>query len=128
MNTTIVERTLPVVTGIFDDIDTKLFTKYRVELTFVDRVMGGVPQKPEIIESWLQQRITGGDTEVEAMFRKTLDELGVDVTEGMTHDELVEAARKVAKEQHSNTFRRDEHGLFLASYQLKAAFKGPLSA
>lgn len=123
MQTTITERTLPTVTGIFDSIDAKLFTKYRVELTFVDRVMGGVPQKPDIIESWLRQRIAGGDEEVFSMLRKTLDELGVDVVEGMTPEELQEAAKRVARENNANTFRRDEGGLFLSSYQFKAGAK-----
>lgn len=123
MQTTVIARDLPEVTGIFEDIDTSIFTKYRVELTFIDRVMGGVPQKPEIIEAWLRQRITGGDEEVYSMFVKTLDELGVDVKEGMTPDELHEAARKVAREQHGNTFYRDSKGLFLGDYQLKASAK-----
>ncbi|MDQ3539585.1 MAG: hypothetical protein M3440_02755 [Chloroflexota bacterium] len=125
--TSIVEPTLAPITGIWDAEEAKLFTRYRVSLTFTGRVMGGVPQKPEMIEGWLRQRITGGDEEVRAMMVNTLDELGVDVAAGMSMEELKEAAKRVAAEQHGNTFRRDERGLFLAAYQFKAAMKENVS-
>ncbi|MDQ3222110.1 MAG: hypothetical protein M3Q75_01335, partial [Gemmatimonadota bacterium] len=129
MSTTLahLEPALAPVTGIWDAEEATLFTRYRVSLTFTGRVMGGVPQKPEMIEAWLRQRITGGDEEVRAMMVKTLDELGVDVAAGMSMEELKEAAKRVAAEQHGNTFRRDEHGLFLAGYQIKAAMKENVS-
>lgn len=100
-----------------------LFTKYRVEITFLNRVMGGVPQRPDIIESWLRQRVTGGDEEVRLMFLKTLDELGVDVDAGATTEELMKASRKTAKDNYANTFRRDSKGIFLGDYQIKAGMK-----
>lgn len=115
------ERTLDTIDGIWDD--NELFAKYRVSLRFTDRVMGGVPQRPEMIESWLRQRITGGDEEVRLMMIRTLDELGVDAPVDMSMDDLYAAAKRVAKEQHGNTFRRDQNGLFLAAYQIKAALK-----
>jgi hypothetical protein len=118
-----IEPTLAPVTGIWDEHEAALFARYRVALTFTGRVMGGVPQKPEIIESWLRQRITGGDEEVTVMMLKVLDELGVDVTEGMSMEELHAAAKQIAAQQHGNTFRRDECGLFLSAYQVKAAMK-----
>jgi hypothetical protein len=85
--------------------------------------MGGVPQKPEIIESWLRQRIIGGDEEIRLQMIRTMDELGYDVSADMTHDELLEMSKKFAQERSGNTFRRDERGLFLADYQVKAMLK-----
>lgn len=126
MSTTLtspLEPTLAPITGIWDAEEAKLFTRYRVSLTFTGRVMGGVPQKPEMIEGWLRQRITGGDEEVRQMMVKTLEELGVEVAGGMSMEELKEAAKQVAAQQHGNTFRRDEQGLFLAAYQPKAGLK-----
>jgi hypothetical protein len=109
------------VTGIWDDSD--LFTRYRVSLTFVGKVMGGVPQKPEIIESWLRQRILGGDEELRLQLLKTLDDLDIEVPADATREDIIEAAKKVAASRNGNTFRRDDQGLYLSDYQLKALLK-----
>lgn len=110
----------PVV-GIWDD--TGLFTRYRVCLAFTDRVMGGIPQKPEIIESWLRQRIMGGDEELRLQLVKTLQDLEIEVPAAATREEIIEAAKKIAATRNGNTFRRDANGLFLANYQIKAMLK-----
>lgn len=125
--TSIIEPTLAPITGIWDADEGGLFLRFRVTLTFTNIVLGGVPQKPELIEAWLRQRITGGDEEVRQMMVKTLDDLGVDVAGGMSMEELKEAAKRVAAEQHGNTFRRDEVGLFLMPYQPKALLKEVVS-
>lgn len=121
--TTIIQPDIPVVTGLWEDKEKELFTQYRATIQFTGKVMGGIPQKPEIIESWLRQRVTGGDEEVRQMMVRTLDELGVDVADGMTMEELATAAKRVAQEQHGNTFYRDSKGLFLQDYHFKAALK-----
>lgn len=109
------------VTGIWDD--NELFTKYRVDLTFTGRVMGGIPQKPEMIEGWLKQRVMGGDEELRVMMIRTLEDLDIQLPDNPSREQIAEAAKRVAAEQHGNTFRRDEHGLFLSDYQIKAALK-----
>ncbi len=109
------------VTGIWDDEG--LFTRYRVAIQFTGQVMGGVPQKPEIIESWLRQRILGGDEELRLALLKTLDDLDIDVPAEATREEIIEAAKQIAATRNGNTFRRDENGLFLAAYQIKAGLK-----
>jgi hypothetical protein len=117
------EPVLDEVHGIWDSDDTSVFTKYKVSLKFTGRVMGGIPQKPEAIEGWLRQRITGGDEEVKRMMKETLNDLEVDTTGMDSYEEFKEAARRFASEQHGNTFRRDANGLFLSDYQFKAAIK-----
>ncbi len=113
---------LAPVVGIWDDGGT--FTKYRVTLTFVDKVMGGVPQDPNIIEGWLRKKFTGdGDAEIRAAMFRTLDELGVDVDTEMTMEQLYEVAKRAAATQKGNTFFRDEFGLYLSAFQVKAMFK-----
>lgn len=111
------------ITGIWDDQESVIYTRYRVTLAFTGRVLGGIPQKPEIIESWLRQRVTGGDEEVRQLMLKTLDDLGHDVSEGMTMEQLHAVAKDVAAKQHGNTFRRDSNGMYLSNYQLKAAMR-----
>ncbi|MDQ3540249.1 MAG: hypothetical protein M3440_06130 [Chloroflexota bacterium] len=115
------EPVLDEVHGIWDDSD--VFTKYRVSCTFTGKLMGGVPQKPEAIEGWIRQRITGGDAEMLHLMRQTLEDLEIDTTNLNSAEELQSAARRFAAEQHGNTFRRDANGLFLSDYQIKAAIK-----
>lgn len=114
------ERFTPVV-GIWDD--RALFARYRVQCSFTGNVIGGVPQKPELIEAWLTRRILGGDEELLLALQKTLADLQVEVPENATRDEIVAAAKKIAATRNGNTFRRDEAGLFLADYQVKAMLK-----
>lgn len=115
------EPKMTEVNGIWDDAE--IFTKYRVTLGFTGRVMGGVPQKPEAIEGWIRKRIQGGDQEVLQIMRETLEDLEVETDGTESIEQLYAAAKKYAAEQHGNTFRRDENGLFIAAYQLKAALK-----
>ncbi len=127
--TTVDHEPLAEVVGIWPDVEDKLFTKYRATIQFTEKVLGGIPQKPQIIESWLRQRVIGGDEEVRQMMIRTLDELGMDVDEGMTAEQLDELSKKVAKEQHSNTFRREipGGGLYLSNYQVKAMLRESVS-
>jgi hypothetical protein len=118
---TTIEPVLDEVHGIWDESD--IFTKYRVSLTFTGRLMGGVPQKPEAIEGWIRQRIQGGDAEVFQLMRQTLEDEEIDTTGLTSIEQLHEAARRFAAEQHGNCFRRDANGLFISDYQVKAAIK-----
>lgn len=113
--------TAPV--SIFAEPDRDLFARYRVEATFTHWVMGGVPQKPELIESWLRQRIIGGDDELRMMLLKTLEDLDYDIPPDATHEQILEAIKAVAQQRNGNTFRRGADGLFLAAYQVKAMLK-----
>lgn len=116
-----IESAPPRVQGIWDDRE--VFTLYRVSATFTDKIMGGIPQKPDAIEAWLRQRITKGDEEVKRMMKETLQGLEIN-TDGMTTiEQLKEAARIHATEQHANTFYRDEHGMYISGYQIKASIK-----
>lgn len=117
------EPVLDEVHGIWDAEESKLFAKYRVSFTFTGRVMGGVPQKPEAIEGWIRQRITGGDLELRQLMNETLIDLGAELPEDPTLDEIKAATKHFVAENHANTFRRDANGLFLAEYQIKAGLK-----
>lgn len=114
---------LQPITGIFDAADAEVFTRYRVAATFTHWVMGGIPQKPEIIESWLRQRVLGGDDELRTMLLKTLDDLDYEIPAEATHEEILEAVKQVAQQRNGNTFRRNDQGLFLNDYQVKAMLK-----
>lgn len=115
----------PVI-GIWDDDEEAagLFTRYRVTATFTGRVMGGVPQKPDVIEGWLRTKMGVTDEEELAMIlRRTLAELGKEPPAGATLGDLFAASEEIAAERNGNTFRRDGNGLYLAGYQFKAMLK-----
>lgn len=111
------------VRGIWDD-DTSLYTRYRVGIRFVDRVMGGTPQRPDLIAGWLRKNIgVTDDEEVRLAVRETLKGLGVETPEFASFEELVTASEAVAAERHGNTFKRDSQGLFLEGRHAKAMLK-----
>lgn len=115
------DHAFEAVTGIFDE--SAVFTRYRVGVRFTELVIGGIPQKPEIIESWLRQRILGGDEELAIMLRKTLADLEIEVPENATREEIVEAAKSIAATRNGNTFFRNGKGVELRAYNVKAMLK-----
>jgi len=125
MSTATLTTTTPVV-GIWDEIEelSNLFARYRVEIQFTDRVMGGIPQNPKIIEGWLRQRFTGSDdAEMRELLLRTLDQLGMEPDAELTREQLDEIAKKAAAEQKGNTFFRTDAGCCLGDYQIKAMLK-----
>jgi hypothetical protein len=109
------------VQGIFDD--DSVFTRYGVSIRFTELVIGGIPQNPEMIESWLRKRVLGGDQELAIMFRRTLADLEIEVAEDASIDDMIAAAKQVASERNGNTFRRSEGQLILNAYNIKAMLK-----
>lgn len=110
--------------GIFDKQSSDVFATYHARLTFRDKVMGGTPKNPKIIEGWLRSK--AGVDEVEELRRgmvRTLSELGVDVRPDMTYAELETASNAVAASKQTNGFKMDEHGLYLESRTVKAMLK-----
>src|ERR1700738_3167344 len=104
--------------GIFDD---QLFTEYQVRLRFRDKVMGGVPMDPAIIEGWLRSKAGISDAEeVRQATVRTLQELGADVT---SYDDLQKASEMLAKVRQTNGFKVDEDGPYLESRAVKAMLK-----
>jgi hypothetical protein len=110
--------------GIFDE-EVKLWNYYRVTLQFREKLMGGVPKDPNIIEGWLRSKAGITNTEeVRQATLRTLLELGYDVKPDMTYDEMVEASKEVAGSKLTNGFKNDANlGLYIEGRQIKAALK-----
>jgi len=110
--------------GIFASRST-LFHRYHVRLKFRDKVMGGVPKDPKLIEGWL--RAKAGITDVEEVrmaLLRTLGELGAEVSPSMTYEEVEAAAEKIAGTKETSGFKVDAtNGLYIESRQMKAALK-----
>jgi len=97
---------------------------YDGALSWRGKVMGGVPKDPEIMEGWLRAR--AGITEQEELrqsLARTALEMGLDVTPGMTYEELSKLVSKHAAEKQTSGFKRGDQGLYVEQRQLKAALK-----
>jgi len=115
----------PII-GIFDTDTDKMYVRYRVECQFTDKIMGGVPQKPDLIAGWIRSKMGLGpdsDAELASIVRQTLLDLGVETPETASLDEIIAASEKVGAERHGNTFKRDENGLFIETRQIKSGLK-----
>jgi hypothetical protein len=112
------------IQGIFDNLDEDLFIRYRVECQFTDKLMGGTPQKGDLIAGWIRARAgVDEDVELAAMVRRTLGEIGVETPEEATLDEIIAVSEKVGAERHGNTFKRDAAGLYIETRQVKSGLK-----
>lgn len=110
--------------GIFDATTNSIFATYRARLIFRDRVMGGVPRDPKIIEAWIRSKAgIEREEEIRQATLRTLIERGADVRPDMTFEEMVAASSTVAGEQQTEGFKRDDNGLYLESRALKAMLK-----
>jgi hypothetical protein len=109
--------------GIFDG-HSALFTRYAARIEFRDKLLGGVPRQPKLIEGWLRSRagLTDGD-EIRHTMLRTLVELGVNVDSSMSFEQLEQASEAVAARKQTTGFKTGEHGLFLEARQVKALLK-----
>lgn len=110
--------------GIFD-AEVNLWNYHRVTLEFREKLMGGVPKDPHIIEGWLRSKAGITDEEeIKQATARTLIELGVEITPDMTYADMVAASKKLAGTQSTNGFKIDpELGLYIEGRQVKAAIK-----
>jgi hypothetical protein len=109
--------------GIFAS-RSRLFTRYRGRLQFRDKVMGGTPKDPKLIEAWLRAKAGIEDAEeIRRALLRTMSDLGAEVNPEMTFDELTAASETLASSRETNGFKRDDNGLYLESRQLKAGLK-----
>jgi hypothetical protein len=110
--------------GIFDSHSAKVFSRWHTRLVFRDKLIGGVPKEPRLIEGWLRAKAGLENSEEirQAMFR-TLAEVGVEVTADMTFEQLERASTVLAGRKQTTGFKVGEHGLYVESRQVKAMLK-----
>jgi len=84
--------------------------KYAVELAIQNRIIGGIPTAPNLIEGWLKAHMPlVSEDERATLAQKTADEL---------HQATEEKAQGMW-----TTFKMDDEGPYLESRNVKAAFK-----
>lgn len=109
--------------GIFAQTS-QLWYRYRCQLQFRDKVMGGVPKDPKLIEGWLRGKAGIEDVEeVRVAMLRTLSERGAEVDPSMGYEEVEKAAEAIAGTKETSGFKRNQYGLYLESRQVKAAIK-----
>lgn len=110
--------------GVFDKHRKDVFAIYNVELTFHERIVGGVPKDPKIIEGWIRSKAGVEKTEeVRQMLLTTLQELGAEVGPGSSYEELVAASQELAGDKHTTGFKRNGEGFYIESRQIDAMMK-----
>ena len=116
------------IVGVFDQVAAPIFTHYQVALQFEHYLVGGIPQKPEIIESWLRQRMIGGDEELRLQTLRVLEEMTdgemPEIPADASIEQITAIAATMAKQHNGNSFYRDADGYCcVADYQIKACLK-----
>jgi hypothetical protein len=121
-----------MATSVFSDATDEFFQQYEAELTFEDKLMGGVPKKPDVIEAWIRSKAGIEDEqEVRRMVVRTLQEQGVELPDipesanitDLTYDQVKKAAESIAGQQQTTGFKLNGDGIFIESRQIKAAIK-----
>jgi hypothetical protein len=110
--------------SMFERRKLELFALYEVEIQFRDRIMGGTPKDAGIIRSWLRAKAgVKPETELQEKTAQVLRELGVDVPEDATWEQIVAASDKMA-DNKAVGFRRDRvGGLYIETRTTKAMLK-----
>lgn len=112
------------IVGVFDATEAEMFVRYEVAIQFVDKIMGGTPQKADLVAGWIRSRMgVTDDAELAQVVRQTLLDLGVSTPENATLEEIAAASEKIGMERHGNTFKRDHDGLFIETRQIKSGLK-----
>lgn len=99
--------------GMFSAFEDSVFSLYAGAVTWRDRLAGGTPSDPKLIEGWLKSKMPGmtNDLERRHMLLKTLREMGAEIPEtddvmAIDMAQLEEAATRVASSRGANGFKR----------------------
>lgn len=111
-------------TSVFAAKRAEMFETIHVKLAFTDRLVGGCPKDPKMIEGWLKKNM-GIDDELELLelTRQHLLEMGVDVPSTATREEIQAAVEKIASELKTQGFKRLDGDPYLEERNVKAGIK-----
>src|SRR5678815_1356355 len=107
--------------GIF--AKSELFTTFKGRIKIRDRIVGGTPKDPKVIEGWLRTHIPGiREEELRQRMLQSLYELGKDMPEDATYEEIVKASEALALKSAVG-FRSDPTGLYIEGRYIKACLR-----
>lgn len=116
-----------IPTSVFEKDEQRVFTTYECELSFTDKLLGGIPKDTKMIASWLKAH--AGVESQEILRRRLVDtvrDLGYDPTdlEGIDDwDRLEEAVQQIVGEVKTQGYKSNGHGLFIEDRGVKAMLK-----
>jgi hypothetical protein len=104
--------------------DAKLWTTYHARLAFRDKLVGGVPKDPRLIEGWLRTRAGIEDPqELRLAVLRTLSEVAAN-GDGASHDDIDDVATAVVSQKRTTGFKCEpQYGLYVEGRQIKAMLK-----
>jgi hypothetical protein len=104
--------------------DANLWATYHAKLAFRDKLVGGVPKDPRLIEGWLRTRAGIEDPqELRLAVLRSLSEVAAN-GDGASPDELDEVATAVVAQKRTTGFKCEpQHGLYVEGRQIKAMLK-----
>jgi len=91
-----------------------------------DRLMGGTPSDPNVMEGWLRKLGLGTEKadEIRAIAIQTVRDLGGDLSEDPTWEEVEEVSKSIAANKQTNMFRRHPQlGCYVEDRTIKAMLK-----
>ena len=102
--------------GVFHKAAEEVYKHRFIATLHVDRLAGGVPSDPKVVEGWLKSKFSSdrGD-QVRELVLDAIQERGAENVDAAVED--------VAMLKHLNGFKRDEHGLYIEGRQVKAMIK-----
>lgn len=107
----------------------QVFKVFDVQVVMQQRLMGGTPMNPKVIEGWLRKQTKVSDQdELDSMILRTLDEIGVEYDDDTPVDEVIERVIAERSKHHTNGFKVDpEIGLYIESRYVMAGLREAIS-
>lgn len=111
--------------SVFQAQRDSMFESISVTLQFSDRLVGGIPKDPKLIQGWIRKNMgITNELEVFEKTKQTLVESGVTVPEDATFEDLMKASDEIAEEIKTQGFKRTADGVvYIESRQVKAGIK-----
>jgi hypothetical protein len=104
-------------------IPADLWTLYGARLAFRDKLIGGIPKAPNLIEGWLRSKAGIDDPQdLRLAVLRTMEEVRGPTSEAAIEDGLVEAGA-LASQKRTTGFKVDVDGLYVEGRQVKAMLK-----
>src|SRR5262249_29209250 len=101
-----------------------LWTVYHASLAFRDKLVGGVPKDPKLIEGWLRSQAGIDDPhDLRLAVMRTVAEVGGGLALPGDGDGIDQAAVALAAQKRTTGFKLGPDGLYVESRQVKAMLK-----
>jgi hypothetical protein len=101
-----------------------LWARYHATLAFRDKLVGGIPKDPRLIEGWLRTKAGIEDAqELRLAVLRTLAEVGGVGADGPGPDDLDDVGAALVAQKRTTGFKSGAEGLYVEGRQIKAMLK-----